>query len=317
MFQLRSLQQAAFALRGGDRRRQPQPERAAFPAATSRDRRAPARIAFPGGRGGRARWPRQSFDGRQQIERNIRGLIIVRAGVGDVMHQTTPAPWCAVADVGFGPGPAKGLTFGGPPRVRPAPGPPPGPWRCIPHNPRRPKSGRQRKCCGSLRSSGRPGASRAVDVSIPVDLAVAQELGVLQAGNQPQHPLLLTGTSCGSGIPPGCSCRTADSLAATAPRRKAGARFSGRPAHWLHGAKPQRVVTPPRRSPRSAGRLQRTFTSSNSCACDGLRAHQRLMEDAVFLLGEGAVQIIFAAFAVARSAEDALHVQRFGIHNRG
>ena len=149
-----------------------------------------------------------------------------------------------------------------------------------------------------------------------MDLAEAQELGVLQARNQAQDARLL------AEFQVILEAHQVEAVGAQVllaelhhgPRAPAGARIGQ--AHGLHGAEAQRVAPAPRQLLDGQAGFEKRRIVFGDVRGDGLRREQLVHEALVLLAVERAVQIIVRAvdrFAVARSPEGDAGIHRIGL----
>ena len=159
-----------------------------------------------------------------------------------------------------------------------------------------------------------------VDVSVAMDLAEAQELGVLEPGNQAQNARLLAEPQL---------ILKADQVEAVGaqillaqlhdgPGPAAGARIGRGPS--ASSARSAACRGRGARSLRSAGRPRSTACRPRRCGRTTLSRCEQLVDEALVLLSiERAVQVIVGAvdrLAVARRPERDRSVDRIGIHDR-
>ena len=147
-----------------------------------------------------------------------------------------------------------------------------------------------------------------------MDLPVAQEAGVFQARNQPQHARLVAVFQV---------ILKADQVVGVGTqvflpelhhgvRPAAGARIVQ--AHGLHGPKAQRV-------PSAAGNLfdrQAAFKVIQVfpvVALHGLGGDQGIVKAVIFFPGERAIDVVGGALAVARGHVDPAHIDGVGFHD--
>ncbi len=148
-----------------------------------------------------------------------------------------------------------------------------------------------------------------VDVSVAVDLAEAQELGVLQPGNQPQHARLIAPLHVVLE-PDQVVGIVAQVLLPQLDHRVglfAGARIAQ--PDRLHGAEAQSIAAAVRDLLDRQASLE-IVQLLPVLGFHRLGRHQRVIEAVVLFLGEGAVDVIGRAFVVARRHIDPGAVDR-------
>ena len=205
---------------------------------------------------------RRMFQRRKQIERDIGRLIVAADRRGRCNGRASR--WRFRAGNGWRSSPATCAA---------ASSPPPAPWRSIPRSPPRPKSGPRRRYSGWSRSCSVSVKQRGrVDVRVAMDLAVAQKLGVFEAGNQPHDALLFAEPQmvlkADQVVTIGAKILLSELH--RRPGTAAGARVGE--SHRLHGAEAQRIAPAPGDLfDRQAGFEVRDIV--RDVRLDGLRGH--------------------------------------------
>ena len=148
-----------------------------------------------------------------------------------------------------------------------------------------------------------------------MNLPVAQEARIFEAGNQPQHPRLLAKFQMILKAHQVIAVRAQIFLAQLhhGPGRLAGARIAQ--AHRLHRAKAQRVAAAP--GQHFDGQAALEVIGSLPLLCLGRLGRQQRIQKAVELRAiHRAINVIRRALLPARGKVDPLHVNRIRLDNR-